>query len=545
MSEFVRKVTITMSAQTSFVAQDSFVQELVARARACPREVFARFNDATIDFETINRKSDAVAAALHGLGLARGDRVAVMMRNSPETLAVLFGLAKFGAIWIPVNVRLKGEGLRYILNHCAPSLCICDDDLLATVRESKADLERTRFVIAGGKNRELENLIAQDRPFSEPLPKEDHPFAIMYTSGTSGPPKGVIVSHQMLRLAGEGVKKVSAARAGDVFFTWEPLYHIGGAQMLVLPLICNVTLAMVDRFSASRFWSEVRHYKATHLHYLGGILQMLLKQPPDPMDREHTVRIAWGGGCPKEIWQSFEQRFGVEIRECYGMTEASSITTCNDNGVVGAVGKPMPWFTVEILDEKDKPVAAGSAGEIVVRTSIPGAIFEGYFRNPEATERTLRNGALYTGDLGILDRDGNLWFHGRKSDSVRCKGENVSAWEVETVAIAHPAVEDCAMIGVATDVGEQDIKLFIKPKLNATIDFPEISAWLSERLAPYQNPRYFEVVEEFDRTPSQRIMKHRLSRSTADCWDRLAAAKGAASKGAVSKSTVSLGARKA
>jgi crotonobetaine/carnitine-CoA ligase len=284
----------------------------------------------------------------------------------------------------------------------------------------------------------------------------------------------------------------------------------------------GVTLAMVDRFSASRFWSQVREYGATHIHYLGGILQILLKQPPSPLDREHGVRIAWGGGCPAEIWKAFQDRFGVQIRECYGMTEASSITTFNDKEVVGSVGNPVPWFTVELLGADGAPVPQGERGEIVVRTSLPGALFPGYYDNPAATEKALRNGALHTGDLGSYDAEGNLIFHGRMTDSVRCKGENISAWEVEHVAADHPAVEDCAMIGVAADVGEQDIKLFIKPKDGSEVKPADISAWLAGRLAPYQNPRYIAVVDEFERTPSQRIMKHKLSKRLDDCWDRLA-----------------------
>ena len=296
----------------------------------------------------------------------------------------------------------------------------------------------------------------------------------MYTSGTTGRPKGVLVTHRMLRLAGEAAALVSAARDGDVFFVWEPLFHIGGAQLLVVPLLRRVVLAMVARFSAGRFWEQVRAEGASHIHYLGGILQILLKQAPGPLDCSHGVRIAWGGGCPAEIWRAFEARFGVQIRECYGMTEASSMTTFNDGGPVGSVGQAMPWFTVALLDEQGRPAPRG---EIVVRTSMPGALTEGYFRNPEATAALLRGGALHSGDVGSFDAEGNLYFHGRQSDSVRCRGENVSAFEVEHVAAAHPAVEDCAMIGVATDVGEQDIKLFVKPR--GAIDLAALSAWLA------------------------------------------------------------------
>jgi crotonobetaine/carnitine-CoA ligase len=348
---------------------------------------------------------------------------------------------------------------------------------------------------------------------------------IVYTSGTTGPPKGVIVSHRMLRLSGEAVALVSAARGGDVMFMWEPLYHIGGAQMIVLPLIRGVTLAMVARFSASRFWQQVREAGATQIHFLGGILQILLKQPATPLDRTHGVRIAWGGGCPREVWTEFEGRFGVEIRECYGMTECSSVTTLNAAGVLGSVGRPLPWFEVELIGGDGRPVAVGAQGEIVVRARLPGALTRGYWNDATATARALRDGgAFHTGDLGSWDGDGNFYFHGRMTDNVRVRGQNVSAFEVEHVAAKHPEVEDCAMIGVASDIGEQDIKLFVKPRAGSSLAAEALSRWLEARLAAYQLPRYIVLVEEFERTPSQRIMKHKLAQHAGAAWDRRDAA---------------------
>ncbi|HYB55491.1 MAG TPA: AMP-binding protein [Alphaproteobacteria bacterium] len=503
---------------------EGFIHLLAARAEGTPARNFARFNGAPVSFAGLARTAHSFARGLRDLGVARGDRVAVMLRNRPETLAVLFGLARAGAVWVPVNVQLRGEGLSYILEHSEPRLVIADGGLAATVRGSGADL-RDRPLLTLGEPAaplRLEPLLERGAGFAEPLPRADDAFAIMYTSGTTGKPKGVIVTHRMLRFAGEAAALVSAAKTGDVLLMWEPLYHIGGAQLLVLPLIREAMLAMIDRFSASRFWQQAREYGATHIHYLGGILQILLKQPPSPLDRKHGVRIAWGGGCPKDVWRPFMERFGVEIRECYGMTEACSITTYNDTGVVGAVGRPVPWFTVELRQADGRAARVGERGEIVVRTSRPGALFPGYFRNPEASAAALKEGALYTGDLGALDREGNLVFLGRLGDNVRTKGENVTAWEVEHVAAAHPAVEDCAMIGVAAQLGEEDIMLFLKLKPGRRIDFAELSAWLGERLAPYQNPRYLALVDDFERTASQRIMKHRLPRDTHGCWDRLA-----------------------
>jgi crotonobetaine/carnitine-CoA ligase len=204
------------------------------------------------------------------------------------------------------------------------------------------------------------------------------------------------------------------------------------------------------------------------------------------------------------------------------MTESSSFTTCNDNGTHGSVGRPMPWFEVALIDPEGRPVAQGERGEIVVRARDPLALTRGYLDNPEATARTLRDGALHTGDHGSFDAEGNLFFHGRMTDSARIRGENVAAWEVESIAAQHPSVADCAMLGVAAEIGEQEIKLFVQPRDGETLDAPALAAWLSTRLARHQLPRYIAIVPGFERTPSQRIMKHRLSRRTDDCWDRFA-----------------------
>ena len=292
--------------------------------------------------------------------------------------------------------------------------------------------------------------------------------------------------------------------------------------MILMPLIREATLAMVDRFSASGFWQEVRDYGASHIHYLGGILQILLKQPPGPLDRTHGARVGFGGGCPAHLWRDFEERFGIEIREAYGMTETSSVSSFNDQGLVGSVGRFVPWHLNEVQNPDGSPVPPGERGEIVVSATEPGAITAGYFNNPAATAGTIREGKLHTGDIGSFDTEGNLYFHGRMTDSARVRGQNVSAWEVEHVVAQHPLIEDCAMIAVPAEIGEHEIALFVQPKLGAEIDLAEFSAWLTPRLAEYQNPRYLTVVDAFDRTPSQRIMKHRLPRDHAGAWDRKA-----------------------
>ncbi len=500
-----------------------FVFLLRDAARDDPDRIFARYRDTALTMADMDRKSDAVAAGLRRAGIGRGDRVALMLRNGPQALATLFGIGKAGAIWVPVNVEQKGDGLRYILEHSTPRAIVHERDLRQTVEGCGADLGNAVLIGHGdGPSGSLAAMLADDARFDEPLPQPADPFAISYTSGTTGPPKGVIVTHSMLRFAGEAAARVADVRDRDVLFMWEPLYHIGGAQLIVMPLIRDVALAMVDRFSASRFWDEVRAQGATQIHYLGGILQILLKQPESDRDRDHGVRIAWGGGCPRHVWRPFEERFGVTIRECYGMTEASSFTTFNGDGTLGSVGRPLPWFEVEVHGEDGRPLPPGEQGEIVVRPKVPGAVLPAYWNNPQATATALRDGAMHSGDRGSWDADGRLYFHGRMTDSFRCRGENVSAWEVEHVVATHPAVEECAVIGVESEIGEQDIKLFVKAKPGSRLELAALARWLEKRLARYQVPRYYAQVADFERTPSHRIMKHALSRRIDDGWDRLA-----------------------
>jgi crotonobetaine/carnitine-CoA ligase len=499
---------------------DGFVQLLQRCAAATPDRVFARLRSGALSFGMLEARSAMLAGFLRANGVEPKDRVALMLRNGETALAMMFAIARAGAVLVPVNPQAVGDNLAYVLAHADPRLVIAETDLLQAIAGCGAHLRASRVVDAG-------LLCASPTLLGSPAPagsapgptSADAPFAIMYTSGTTGRPKGVIVSHRMLRLSGEAAALVSSADDGDVLYLWEPLFHIGGAQMIVLPLIRNVTLAVADRFSASRFWAELSACGANKMHFLGGILQILLKQPPGPLDRSHGVRIAWGGGCPQGVWQAFEARFGVKIRECYGMTECSSFTTANLDGPMGSIGKPLAWFEVTLKDAAGRPVATGELGEIVVRERLPGALSRGYFNDCEATAKAFGEGTFQTGDLASADADGNLYFHGRMTDSVRVRGEHVAAVEVEDIARKHPAIADCAMIGVAADVGEEEIKLFVTLKPKMRLAPQELSAWLFSRLARHQRPRYIAIVNEFERTPSQRIMKHKLSKRTDEAWD--------------------------
>jgi crotonobetaine/carnitine-CoA ligase len=445
-----------------------------------------------------------------------------MLPNHPVHVATVFATRKLGAVWVPVNVHLKGRSLEFILGHCEPRAILAD----AAYRDvlSKALASRDAPLVWHDGPSGYEGMLMLTAPCSDTPPEGPRPHdlaAIIYTSGTTGAPKGVLVTDAMLRACAGGAAFAADVRPGDVMLMWEAIGHIGGAQILFIPLLHDVKIALLERFSASRFWTEVRRYNATQIHYLGGVLQILMKQPPSPADAHNSVRIAWGGGCTTDVWRPFEERFDVVIREVYGMTEASSLTTVNTAGRVGSIGKPLPYFDVRIIDESGHEPRNGANGEIVVRGLEPGLVTEGYFRNAEATREALPgDGWLHTGDLGSRDSDGFYYFKGRIKDSVRRRGENVSAWEVERVVNEHPDVVESALVGVPSDVGEEDLKLFVRLRQGCAPDPSELLRWCEERMPHFQVPRYVAFVDEFDKTPSERIKKASLSRSTEDCWDR-------------------------
>ena len=499
-----------------------FVTLFLECARRRPSAVFATYGTQTVTLSDMERRSRAFAVNTRKLGLRPGDRVAIMLPNSPAVMACLYGMARSGLVWIPVNPEQRGTNLAYLLEHSAPSMIIASRHDIDELKQLGHLTQGIHLISVDDNEQELEALLDGDASYDESVPTPDSIFSIMYTSGTTGRPKGVLITHQMMRYAAEAAIMLADARDDDVLFMWEPLYHIGGAQVLLMPLLRKLHLVLVRRFSASRFWDQVRECGATHIHYLGGVLQILMTQPPNAMDRMHKVRVAWGAGCQPDTWNLFRDRFGVELREAYGMTETASITTINGNGQAGSMGYPVPWFDIDIRDPQGNSVPRGTRGEIVVLPKRDDCIFPGYYRNPEASARIVRNGIVHTQDIGSINDKGALIFHGRMTDSIRCKGENVSAWEVEHVLRMHEAVEDCAVIGVKADIGEQDIKLFVQLKLDHCAQPAELSAWLSLRLAPFQNPRYITFVDSFTRTPSQRIMKHMLSTDIEYCWDRMA-----------------------
>ena len=502
---------------------------LRAAAAAQPHHACLVYGDETLTLEGLDGAVDRLARGLAAHGVRAGDRVPLMMDNHPRHVLAFFALLRLGAVQVPVNTRLRGDSLRYLLGHCEPAFVIADATHAAALVPAVPVACRGRVIWSGDAGTARD---AGDMDFAECLAgvhgaepacaatTPDDVVAILYTSGTTGPPKGVQVTDRMLRTAAEACARVSAAGPGAVYYLWEPLYHIGGSQLLVMALAYPVRLWMSERFSVSRFWEEVRGCGATRIHYLGGMLQLLLRQPATSLDRDLRVAIAYGGGAPAGPWREFERRFGVQIRESYGMTECSSFTSINTEGRFGSVGRPAPWFEVCVVDADARPLPAGMVGEIVVRGSEAGVITPGYFRDVSASARSLRDGWMHSGDLGRFDEDGFLYYAGRTRDCIRRRGENISCWEIERAVESMAEVAESAAVGVPDELGDEAVKLYVRAAEGHDIDPAEVYRWCVERLADFQLPEYIEVVAGFDKTGTERIRKETLSRLPGNAWRR-------------------------
>lgn len=532
-----------------YISSNDTVRALLeSRAATDSSHIVLKHSSTQLSYKELDQAVNRLSNGLISIGIRQGDRVAVMLNHHIDHIITFFSLAKIGAVLVPVNVHLSGAPLSYLLKHSEPHFVIAETDFLDrlieawlapednvsttnattftllirrdSVDQNSTDNSTRLFAESDIQVESFENCrnFNDDRP-PPSRPKSDDVLAICYTSGTTGAPKGAFITDKMYRASAVSSLILSGIQDDDVLLFWEPIYHLFGIEVLVLITMKRVTLGMVDRFSASKFWDQTREFGATHIHYVGGVPQLLMKQKPSPDDLSNTVRVAWGGGCPITLWRAFEERFGLEMRDSFGMTETASLNIVNIEGEPGALGKPLPYFDARIVDESGGDVKQGETGQLLIRCLEPGLITPGYYKNQEATAAAYRDGWFCTGDLVRQDGRGIYFFVGRQKDSIRRRGENISAWEVERIIGTHTDVEESAVIAVPNEFGDEEIKAFIKP--HSTSFNPEhFINWCQGKMARYQIPRFIEIVEGFPKTPTQRIMKHKLSRSTTDCWDR-------------------------
>ena len=522
-----------------------FLEEAVARD---PGKVFVEISGQKITYEDLYQRALQTAELFRGLGVGHGDRVCLFLPNCPEFLYCWFGLSILGAIGVPINTAYKRDETAYILNDSQAVALVAHESLMPIAGEAAGlapDLgHRLAVKEAGSPSATTETsewldfggAMAASGVFgSRPQVAPGDVSMLGYTSGTTGNPKGVQVTHQMYVAAGQGFAHWTQATVDDRFFTCLPYYHANIQYYSTMgTLASGAALIVAERFSASRFWGQVREARATVVNFIGMMMPVLVKQPESSSDKDNQVRLFYGSPAfSPEFLQGFQDRFGTDVIVGFGMTE-----TCY--GTIERIGTPRrpnssgqprqhpdPRFANQVRishPETGEALGTRQEGEITIKNP---ATMAGYWRNQEQTDQSLKDGWLYTGDLGWMDDDGFLYFVDRKKDIIRRRGENISSQEVEDVIKSHPDVLDCAAIAVPSELGEDEVKVYITPRPGATPKPEDVVYWCAERLAYFKVPRYVEIRDELPRTPSLRVRKDLLRQEREDltqgCFDREAA----------------------
>jgi len=507
---------------------------LQARAGASPDAPFVTFLGETVTYAQMVARSRAAADALAAVGLARGDRLAVMLPNCLEFLDLWFASALLGAVLVPINTALQGNGLRYLIEHSGAKVLVVDVPLAQTVAAAIEEGSSKARIFVRDPAREgddvLKTLLAGAHPPASPVaPAPEDLASILYTSGTTGLPKGVMNCHNAYATAGrEFAVETVRYREDDVFYTTLPLFHINAQTLTTMgSIVSGRPMVLAARFSASGMFDDVRAHGATVFNYIGAMLTMLHKQPPRDDDAENPIRLTVGGAAPKELWEAFERRFDCQILEIYGLTETACfcLSSPPDDIRVGKVGTPVSWSEVRIEGDDGEELAPGEPGEICIRSKRPAVMLMGYYANEQATAQALRGGWFHSGDRGEMDEDGYFTFVDRLKDSIRRRGENISSYEVERAVNEHPAVAESAAVAVPSELGEDEVMIVVVVKRGEQLAPQELIAFCEQRIARFMVPRFVRFVAALPKTGTERVRKFMLREQGAgDAWDREAAA---------------------
>jgi crotonobetaine/carnitine-CoA ligase len=482
-------------------------------------------------FAEVDARSESAAAGLAALGVRPGDRVAVISGNRIEMAELFFACAKLGAAFVPLNVFLKGEFLRYQLRDSQASTLVTDAagvGAVAPLLSELPDLVRAVTLDDGSVEGIETTPFAELRSTDAKLPDADlspeSVLSILYTSGTTGMPKGCMLPHGWYLTGSTVSSRMVEYRNDDVVLTCLPLFH-AWAQGTMMGTLVHGLQAIVDPvFSVGNLRERFAETGASVFLGVGMMGMALLATEPSDLDRAGRLRVALMIPFAVEDQRRFQERFGARVlSQLYGQTETGAIAySALSEGVDPAsVGRPAPYLDVRVVDDEDGEVPAGEPGEIVVRPRIPNAIYLGYWGNPEATLGAWRNLWHHTGDLGRMSQDGVLTFVDRKVDALRRRGENVSSMELERAIVAHPKVAEAAVHSVPSALTEDDIKACLVLDPGAELRPDELFEFFKATLPYFAIPRYVEVLPELPKTATLRVMKHLLRDRgvTEETWD--------------------------
>ncbi|KGT79752.1 crotonobetainyl-CoA:carnitine CoA-transferase [Bradyrhizobium japonicum] len=521
-------------AVTSFPPSDRILSTILTRqAERHGDRVLLVAGETRWSFAQTAAIASASAQALVDAGIRPGDRVALMCSNRPEFLQVYLGCAWLGAIAVPINTALRGFQLSHIFRNSRPALLVVEAQFVDAIEsvEAGVDLPPRTWIVgaaAGAVDARLSAVplpaLGAAAPAGAVRPGDT--VAILYTSGTTGPAKGVCCPQAQLFWWGIYSARALGIREGDVLFTTLPLFHTNALNAFYQALLNGCTYVLEPKFSASGFWAAAQRHKATVGYLLGAMASMLLAQPKNANDKAHRLRVALGGGVPPQIHGPFLERFGVPLVDGYGSTETNFVfagTIPSDRP--GTMGYLADGMEARIVDENDSALADGQAGELVLRAREPFAFATGYFGMPEKTVEAWRNLWFHSGDRVVRDADGHYRFIDRMKDSIRRRGENVSSWEVEQTIQSHPAVAACAIYPLPSELGEDEVAAAILLEPGQSLEPVDIVRHCEGQIAYFAIPRYVRILSQMPLTENGKIKKGMLREAgiTTDTWDREAA----------------------
>ncbi|HST38884.1 MAG TPA: AMP-binding protein [Conexibacter sp.] len=502
---------------------------LLERAEAAPARVFLTFESAAGDVEELTyaafaQRVERCARGFADRGIGHGDAVVVHLRNCPQVLVAWFALARLGAIFVPANVASTVAELEHVLSFAQARLAITEPDLLETAAGAIAAGGRPLpLLVARGEvagHERFEALLEASGPAPEPAARAGDVAELIFTSGTTRKPKAVMLTHANCLRAGLDAVHCLWLEPGERCLTALPLFHVNGQAMSVLAaLTTGGTLVLLEEYRASRFWGQVRAHRATQTCVVAMQLRTLLAQPPDPADRDHALRRLFSAiNVADEEKAAFEQRFGVELINGYGLSEAMTLLTVAP--IAGprrwpSIGLASPGRRLLLLDPAGEPVAPGEVGEIVAEGRPGRDLMLGYYRDPEATAAALRGNRLHTGDNAWADEAGYLYFFDRKKDMIKRAGENVSAIEVEGALAAHPGVAEAAVVGVPDAIRDEAVAAVVVPVAGSGLTEEEIVAHCRERLSRFKVPTVVVFAQELPKTSIGKVRKDALRRALA------------------------------